>query len=96
MSNTCDMAELWHGRMGNLHHGALKVLKEIVTSLPEFSTKHHEVCKGCAMGKYTKIAFPNGDSRSGGILDLIHSDVCGPMSSISILEWVRVLCHLHR
>jgi transposase InsO family protein len=84
VSNACDMAELWHRRMVHLHHGALKVLKEIVTGLPDFSTKHHEVCKGCAMGKYTKTTFPNSDSRTGGILDLIHSDVCGPMSSISL------------
>jgi transposase InsO family protein len=78
------MAELWHRRMAHLHHGALKVLKEIVTGLPDFSTEHHEVCKGCAMGKYTKTAFPNSDSMTGGILDLIHSNVCGPMSSPSL------------
>jgi transposase InsO family protein len=84
VSSACDLAELWHRRMAHLHHGALKVLKEIVTGLPDFSTEHHEVCKGCAMGKYTKTTFPSSDSRTGGILDLIHSDVCGPMSSPSL------------
>ena len=49
-----------------------------------FQLGHHELCKGCALGKYTKTAFPNSDSRAGGILDLIHSDVCGPMSSTSL------------
>jgi hypothetical protein len=78
------MAELWHRRMVHLHHGALKVLKEIVTGLLDFTVEHHEVCKGCAMGKYTKIAFPNSDIRTRGILDLIHLDVCGPISSISL------------
>jgi hypothetical protein len=68
VSSACDMAELWHRRMAHLHHGALKVLKEIVTGLPDFSTEHHEVCKGCAMGKYTKTTFPNSDNRTGGIL----------------------------
>jgi hypothetical protein len=48
------------------------VLKEVVTGLPNFSIEHPEVCKGCALGKYTKTAFPSSDSRSGGILDLIH------------------------
>jgi hypothetical protein len=42
------------------------------------------LCKGCALGKYTKIAFLSSDSRAAGILDLIHSDVCGPMSSASL------------
>jgi hypothetical protein len=44
VSSACDLEKLWHRRMAHLHHGALKVLKEIVTGLPDFSTKHHEVC----------------------------------------------------
>ena len=71
----------WHTY---LHHGAFNVLKEIVTGLPELSVKHQGVCKGCALGKYAKTAFPSSDSRSKGILDLIHSDVCGPMSAVSL------------
>jgi transposase InsO family protein len=84
VSNAFDMAELWHMRMAHLHHGALKVLKEIVTGLLDFSTEHHEVCKGCGMGKYTKTTFPNSDNRTRGILDLVHPDLCGPMSSVSL------------
>jgi hypothetical protein len=36
------------------------------------------VCRGCAFGKNAKIAFPRSESRSKGILDLIHYDVWGP------------------
>jgi hypothetical protein len=60
------------------------VLRESVDGLPEFSSDQHRVCKGCALGKYAKTIFPSSDSRSKGILDLIHSDVCGPMSAVSI------------
>jgi transposase InsO family protein len=42
------------------------------------------LCKWCTLGKYTKNAFPSSDSKVVGILDLIHSDVCGPMSSASL------------
>jgi hypothetical protein len=35
--------------------------------------------KGCALGKNSKDAFPSSESRSKGILDLIHSHVNGPM-----------------
>jgi transposase InsO family protein len=56
----------------------------MVTGVPNFSSEHHELCKGCALGKYTKTNFPSSDSREVGILDLIHSDVCGPMSSASL------------
>jgi len=55
-----------------------------MVGLPEFISDQHGVCKGCVMGKYTKIAFPSSDSRSKGILDLIHSDVYGPISAVSI------------
>jgi hypothetical protein len=55
-----------------------------VTGVPEFSTEHQELCKGCALGKYIKTAFPSSDSRATGILDPIHSDVCCPMSSASL------------
>jgi hypothetical protein len=83
-SSSSDLCELWHRRMAHFHHGALRVLREIVTGVPDFSLEHHELCKGCALGKYTKTDFPSGDSRATGIIDLIHLDVCGPMSSTSL------------
>jgi hypothetical protein len=55
--STCDLENLCHRRMDHLHHGALKVLKEILTILLYFNTKNHEVCKQCATGKYTKTNF---------------------------------------
>ena len=36
------------------------------------------------MEKYTKTNFSSSDSREVGILDLLHSDVCGLMSSASL------------
>jgi hypothetical protein len=79
-----DLCDLWHRRMAHLHHGALRILREIVIGVPEFSIEHREVCKGCALRKYTKTAFPSSDNRVAGILDVIHTDVCGPMSSASL------------
>jgi hypothetical protein len=83
-NNNNDLCEIWHRRMAHLHHGTLRVLRELVTGVPDFSLEHHELCKGCILGKYTKTAFPSSDSRAAGILDLIHSDVCGPMSLTSL------------
>ena len=42
------------------------------------------MCKGCAKGKNTKKTFPSSESNAKGILEIIHSDVCGPMSSSSL------------
>jgi transposase InsO family protein len=41
-------------------------------------------CRGCTLGKNTKGPYPSSDSRSKGILDLVHSDVCGPMTVSSL------------
>ena len=67
-----------------MHHPDLGLLRNMVTGLPEFNIDHNDVCRGCSLGKYTKISFPSSDSRLAGILDLIHSDLCGPMSSVSL------------
>ena len=76
--------ELWQRRMAHLHHGALRLLREIVTGLPQFGTEHQKVCRGCALGKYTKTSFLSSEHRASGVLDLVHSDVCGAMSTISL------------
>ena len=78
------LCELWHRRMAHLHHPSLGLLRHMVTGLPEFSTRPGDVCRGCALGKYTKTTFLCSDSRSVGTLDLIHSDLCGPMTSVSL------------
>jgi hypothetical protein len=79
-----SLCDLWHGRMGHLHHRALPLLRQMVTGLPEFNLDQQGVCKGCALGKNIKAAFPSNETRSKGILDLIHSDVGEPMSVASV------------
>ena len=75
------MGELWDRRMDHLHHRELKVLRESMASLSELRTEHNNVCKGCALGTYSKATFPSSDSRAMGILELVHLDICGPISS---------------
>jgi hypothetical protein len=79
-----QLCELWHRRMAHLHHGALGGLREVVTGVPQISIEHQDVCRGCALGKFAKASFPSSDTRSAGILDLVHTDVCGPMTRRSL------------
>jgi hypothetical protein len=72
--------EIWHRRMAHLHHGALRGLRDFVTRVPRINIEHQDVCRGCALGKFTKASFPGSDTRSTRILDLVHTDVCGPMT----------------
>ena len=62
-SSSNELCELWHRRMPHLHHPTLRMLRDMVTRLLEFNTEHSDVCRGCALGKYTKITFPSNDSR---------------------------------
>jgi hypothetical protein len=70
-----DLCELWHMRMGHLHQREIFALKEIVTSLLDFSVERQRVCKGCALGKNAKGPFLSSESRSKGILNLVHRNV---------------------
>jgi hypothetical protein len=94
-TNNSDLCELCHRRMTHFHHGDLRILREIVTEVPDFSTEHQEVCKGCALENYTNTCFPSSDNRVACILDLIHSDVCGPMFSISLSGYEYYVTFIH-
>ena len=52
-----DEGELWHMRLGHLHHSALKVMQQISRGLPKGTLVKIDTCKGCTMGKYTKSTF---------------------------------------
>ena len=66
--------------MAHLNFGALGHLRQEVTGISKVAVEKHDPCKGCAMVKYARKYFPSSEHRSNGILDLIHFDVCGPMS----------------
>jgi hypothetical protein len=91
--STESPCELWHIRLAHINYKALPYVSKIVTGLPEFKVDHEGVCKGCAQGKNIKNPFPKSDSKAEGILQLIHSVVCGPMPSTS--EWVCILCVIY-
>ena len=74
-----SLMELWHRRLAHLHYRALPTLRKLTTSLPNFENQHDGVCRGCALRKNDKRPFQSSDSRAKGTLDLIHSNLCGPM-----------------
>ena len=81
---TVNLCEIWHHKFGHLHYGALPRLQNIVTSMPDFLNDHDGVCRGCVIGKNVKSSFPSSNRRSKGILDLLHLDICGSMTTPSL------------
>uniref|UniRef100_A0AAV1TEK7 Integrase catalytic domain-containing protein n=1 Tax=Peronospora matthiolae TaxID=2874970 RepID=A0AAV1TEK7_9STRA len=74
---------LWHLRLGHIGHDGLNciVTKNIGIGIDISSVKKWDVCKGCAPGMQTRTRFQsNTTARTSKLLEVIHSDVCGPMS----------------
>ena len=72
---------LWHKRLGHYHYGALRMLqkKELVLNAPKIS-EEEGVCEACQYGKQVRLPFPKNQAwRASEKLELVHSDVCGPM-----------------
>jgi len=72
----------------HIHYRALPIIRKVAAGLPEIKENHEGICKGCAKGKNVKNPFPSSDNKAKGILDIIHSDVCGPMSVSSHSKYV--------
>ena len=66
--------------MAQLHHGALKHLRQAVIGVPQVQEEKPNHCKGCALGKNIRRPFPQSEHQSKGTLDVVHSNVCGHLS----------------
>ena len=86
--DTVNPSELWHRRFAHLHYKALSSVSKMVTRLLEIQENPDDMCKSCAQGKNVKHSFPSNDSRAKRVLDIVHSDVCGPMSVTSLSGYV--------
>jgi hypothetical protein len=61
----------------------------MVTGLPEIQVDHEGTCKGCTQGKNMKNLFPSSDNKAKRVLEIMHSDVCGSMSTTSLSGYVN-------
>ena len=82
--DSTSMGELWHKRLAHLNYRALPAAKNIVTGIPMLQVNHDGTCRGCALGKNAKKSFPDSGSKCKEILDLVHFDLCGPMTIASL------------
>jgi GAG-pre-integrase domain len=73
----------WHARFGHAKKCGIANMwiNNVVDGLSCNETKMQtEICESCVYGKSHRLPFPKKSlSRANGILDLVHSDVCGPM-----------------
>ncbi|MCO5556318.1 hypothetical protein L7F22_009865 [Adiantum nelumboides] len=80
-------AELWHARFGHVGYSSLMTLQRhnMVHDLSLLQMPPRHVCEGCVLGKMHRFAFSqDGSIRATRKLQLVHSDVCGPMRMPSV------------
>ncbi|KAJ0859638.1 putative RNA-directed DNA polymerase [Helianthus annuus] len=76
-----DMTELWHKRLGHMSEKGMHILLKR-NALPDLTNVHLKKCSHCLAGKQRRVSFKSHPPhRRNNILDLVHSDVCGPMKT---------------
>ncbi|KAE9323261.1 hypothetical protein PF008_g17414 [Phytophthora fragariae] len=85
---TTPRKEPWavvHARLGHIPHKRYEQLLTMADGVPRVADAPSDhVCAGCCMGKMREDNFsrcPEKTVKSAGVLDLIHSDVMGPMQT---------------
>ena len=74
-----DDTYLWHLKLGHIN---LDRINRLVKDGPliELKVGTLSVCESCLEGKMTKRPFSTKGERAKEPLELVHSDVCGPLN----------------
>ncbi|XP_059072885.1 uncharacterized protein LOC131873719 [Cryptomeria japonica] len=77
---------LRHKRFGHVNFdNMVRISKnENVRGLPLISRPTNSVCSECVKGKQTKSSFKSKEFLSSRPLELVHTDLCGPMKTQSL------------
>ena len=72
---------LWHKRLSHISEKGLNVLAK-KKLLSNFQSAKLEKCEHCLAGKQNRVSFKSyPPSRKTELLELVHSDLCGPMKT---------------
>ena len=76
---------LWHKRLGHIGEKGLRILHRngMVEGMSNFSLDF-DFYEHCVYVKQNRVSFPSSAKRVNKILELVHSDVFGPMSVPSL------------
>jgi hypothetical protein len=98
MMNVCDVtnkrrkimtsdnetsSKLWHCHLCHILRGRMeRLIKDEILEPLDFSDLGHSI--ECIKEKYIKHIKKTGATRSSGILEIIHIDICGPFNMKSV------------
>ncbi|XP_052478487.1 uncharacterized protein LOC128034012 [Gossypium raimondii] len=85
-TTTIDESKLWHQRLEHANYKSMDQLcrnslaKNFINSV-----QNQEVCEVCQLRKQAKLPFPSNQAWGASKrLQLVHTDVCGPMKTESL------------
>jgi hypothetical protein len=81
-ARSSEAAWRWHERFSHISFKSLHSLatKQMVSGLPHLD-HIDQVCDSCLAGKQRRTPFPSqAKRRTEHALDLVHGDLCGPVS----------------
>lgn len=81
--NKSNTKMTWHNRLGHPGNAVIDELirRDLMKNVAESPTDSKRSCNACLEGKMTRRHFGRVlESKSTRKLDLVHSDLCGPMS----------------
>lgn len=77
-----DTAMMWHRKLGHISNNNLQTLQTISEGMKLSNTEMknlNEVCDTCQKAKQTRLKFGDARERATRPLQIIHTDVCGPI-----------------
>ena len=76
-----DESWLWHKRIRHINFDNLVSIskKEAIREMPKISKTTITICESCRHDKKTKFEFKTKEHFASRPLELIHTDLCGPI-----------------
>lgn len=81
-----DCIHHWHRKLGHRDPDAIHraVRDDLATGVSIQKCGVFQTCECCVEGKIARLPFSRKDHRqSAKVLDIIHTDICGPMNTMS-------------
>src|SRR5699024_7025716 len=80
---SCSVTDNWHEKFG--HPGKTKT--EMLAKLfPEINIRTAQECDVCLQSKLHQLPYSASDSRATEPLELIHTDVAGPVTPLGLAQ----------
>ena len=74
-----ESQEIWHRRLGHLNRVNMNLLKNGMANGVNCNDNKGQQCSACIVGKQTRKPFKDVGKRAKELLELVHSDLAGPM-----------------